>query len=139
MKRSFLFVFLSALFFVSCASKPKEQNDSQEVFTLPKEPEKICPFDDWKYMGFGQELPEWVEVLLSNELPEIKTTRYYMLFPDITLKDIMTLDIWEDTLDQAESKLQVKLQENPEYTVLQTFWVRTIADQQYHSMALLYK
>lgn len=138
MKRSYLSLLL-VLLFASCASTQKEQKVTQEDLTPISAPEKIYPFDDWQHMGFGQEVPEWVEVLLSNEIPEIKTTRYYMLFPDITLKDIMTLDVWEDTLDQSESKLKLKIQENSEYIVLQTFWVRTKADQQYHSVALLYK
>lgn len=65
---TFLFVILLMSIFVACASSKgiTKDNPANEEKSLEKE----VRFNDWKYKGFGYELPFWVEDAVDGKLTD---------------------------------------------------------------------
>lgn len=73
MRKIVQIIFLSLIFitFFSCATTSASANDESNLSSpsdikTPIEEEKLR-FDDWKYKGFGNELPLWVENAVDND------------------------------------------------------------------------
>lgn len=143
-----LFASIILIFFEGCAStpssvdneisSPSEIKNKQEVKKLRSKEDK---YDNWQYKGFGQDLPEWVEILLSDSLDaNKKLERMVKYFPEIESPNIAYVIIDSDNLDQAENQLKERIDElYSEYHLCDKFWVRRKSDKTYFSTAVLWK
>ena len=95
--------FLLLLLFSGCASSNKQK------------------YDDWKYMGFGKEIPEWFEFALKKNFGQLQK-----LIPEVhSRKDIIILKSSGKNLDQAENKNH-ELEESisDDFEFYDEFWTR---------------
>ena len=106
-EKIFLCALLSSLLFLSCASSP----------AAPIAEEKNTDrFDDWKYKGFGMNLPEWVENAVDGKLE--KTARHFGLDSE----QIQLFTGYGINVDQSEDKLKSEIPEGKK--LIDAFWVR---------------
>ena len=90
MKKIFFLSFLIvvAICFSSCASKPNisnfEENVTSESTDKKIKKNKNSLFEDWRYKGFGVELPAWFE---PAYLKDSKTVRKVLV--DFSEKDVI--------------------------------------------------
>ena len=68
----FLLAAFLALGFISCASNQVVTDSAAKKNN--KQTEEKLRFEDWKYKGFGKELPLWVEAAVDGDLPALKKT-----------------------------------------------------------------
>lgn len=126
MKKILLFTIL-VLCLVGCASTKvdntnttdvsiKENTQTEEKLPSSKKKENSY-YDDWKYKGFGQTLPTWInDAVYGKTISELKGCDY------------IAKQCHANNLDQAESSLKeaVKemLNEYPDYYFYDSFWVK---------------
>lgn len=126
MKKILLFTIL-VLCLVGCASTKvdntnttdasiKENTQTEEKLPSSKKKENQY-YDDWKYKGFGQALPTWInDAVYGKSVSELKGCDY------------IAKQCHANNLDQAESSLKeaVKemLNEYPDYYFYDSFWVK---------------
>ena len=117
-KMIFCILILAAVCaFTGCASTP-----SESVYKEKKQSEKKLRFDDWKYMGFGSEIPLWVEPALDGNISKIKK-----IIPELTEAQIEVRSANGINIDQAEEALnEIVMPEN--FSVYDSFWVRQSRD-----------
>ena len=114
--------------FFSCASLPErdgtslqsspdsnEASDSKDVKKTSKTKE-AGRFDDWKYKGFGMEIPEWVIPALDG-----KTSEVAKYFPQCDSEKIFVVLESGINVDHSEEKLKSKALAGK---LLDGFWVR---------------
>lgn len=141
MKRSFNIKFFCLVFIVLflCLESPlfaagKKQKKSDKAKNSVKtekveksektvKPEKNdARFDDWKYKGFGKELPEWIEAAVDGKEKEV--------LRKINLEGLEEIQIFTASginVDQSEEKLKNQLKEIQlpgEKKLIEAFWVR---------------
>lgn len=115
MKKIFQILCLLAIFmsFFSCATT------SENV-----QPEEKLRFDDWKYMGFGQDIPYWVETAVKGDSKLLKKT--VPEFSEVTYIEIICCS--GESLDLAEQGakelVNEKLTQNEDLIFFDSFWVR---------------
>lgn len=117
MRKIFSVLLPAAILLLSfgCASTPSASDTSHNE---KKRAEKKLRFDDWKYMGFGQEIPDWVEPASNGDIEQVKR-----LLPELAGAEIIILSDFGMNVDQAEESLS--LQEIPAgYSLFDSFWVR---------------
>ena len=108
-----VFVFTLMCCLVSCASVPASDGGKKQS----QQEEKIL-YDDWKYMGFGKEIPLWVDAALKNDSEKLK-----QLLPELSELNVITRTASGVNIDQAESSLlEAEIAEG--FSVYDTFWVR---------------
>ena len=130
--KNFIRLFLPLLLIISitsCATsgayKEKHQNDKRLLF------------QDWKYRGFGYELPLWFEAAykdnkleLEKQIPELKNKEFSVLRGD------------GKNSDQAEQNLKLKMAEmselSEEYKLYDSSWAMIDAGK-YVSLAVMIK
>ncbi len=77
-KTSFFISLLLLIFFlVACASNQVESDNTNTSVNVSSYKEnqqsnKKLRFDDWKYMGFGYNLPKWFEPALDENISKVK-------------------------------------------------------------------
>ena len=127
--RNFIRLFLPLLLVISISScatsgayKEKHQN------------EKKLLFEDWKYKGFGQELPVWFEAAYNDNLDELKN-----LVPELMDKEVTILRAEGFNSDQSEQSLKLKLAEKSEDFIFYDSGWAMIQAGKYVSLAILYK
>lgn len=123
LKRIIYFACIFVIFInVSCASKTSTSNSEQiekssEILTEEsKEKEEIIlMFDDWKYKGFNNEYPLWVEFAIKNDISNLQKVL------NITSENNINIIIHSGTnIDQLIHKLGNELSNESE--LIQT-WV----------------
>ena len=116
---------LLVIIFSSCATngtyKEKHQKD-----------EKLL-FKDWKYRGFGYELPVWFEAAYNDDEPGLKKA-----LPELQNKEVTILRGQGFNSDQAEQNLKLKLAEAEALTFYDSGWAMLDVNE-YISIAILYK
>ena len=96
--------------------------------------EKKLLFSDWKYRGFGYELPVWFEAAYHNNQIKLKN-----LIPELSDKEVTILRGEGFNSDQAEQNLKQLLAEaDSELLLYDSSWAMT-GDGKYVSLALYYK
>lgn len=78
-------------------------------------------YDDWKYMGFGIEIPEWYEYALRKNLNQLQK-----MIPEVnSKKDIIILKTCGKNLDLSEKKLQeLEKQISDDFVLYDDFWTK---------------
>ena len=106
----------------SCASSPAVENGTasgvQDVHKEKKQNHKKLLFEDWKYKGFGQALPDWFEAAYSANEAGIKKTEQ-------KLSDCEIVIIRGEGInsDQAERVMDLHKADIPEdFTLFDSYW-----------------
>ena len=126
MKRDLLFIFAIAFLFAGCASKTSDESTEISVpqieDTAKNTEEKLPPskYDDWKYKGFGTELPEWFDSAL--EYDDVAVKAGLKLSPETLIRIIITEGKDVDQCEQKFSEFPEELASD--FEVLQSFWAR---------------
>lgn len=121
-KKNVTLIILSvfSICFFSCASsenKPNEKN--QSLITIPEEVKKEIRFDDWKYKGFGYEMPIWVEDAIDGNLKNALTLIERGINPDHS----------ENKIAEKESQVDLGI-----YELIGSAWVREKLSGEYISI-----
>jgi len=133
MKKYIFYSPIFALFFVlisvfsGCASVPSDSS-----YIEKKQAEKKLQYDDWKYMGFGHQIPQWVEPAINGNIAKVKKA-----VEELSDAEILVFSARGVNIDQAEEALQeLEIPEN--YTVYDSFWVRqsSSSDKPYIAVAI---
>ena len=99
---------LIILSLTSCASNPSVENEkaagSQGVHKEKKQNPKKLLFEDWKYKGFGHELPVWFEAAYKGDLEEVQKK-----IADSQNRKIEIITAQGVNSDQAEKSLMNKI------------------------------
>ncbi|MCR4741743.1 MAG: hypothetical protein K5866_02570 [Treponema sp.] len=120
-KISLFFLILFSIVFLSCTStKTSEQEPVEEVLE-----EEIfgARFIDWKYKGFGNQLPVWIDAAYDKSCEEVKA-----IVPELSEKKIFILRVDSETLDQAELAVNKEAESGLAvgediYILYERFWV----------------
>lgn len=121
----------------SVSASTKSQNQKQNTNHTnknDKDSEKLR-FLDWKYKGFGQSLPQWVEFAVDENITSLKNE-----IPAFTEKtQIKIIKGFGINYDHADHKaLQILEENNPknsDYELFEHFWVKQNTDPQAQSQA----
>lgn len=124
---------LTLLFFIimlaSCAT-----TSAGDTHIEKKQGQKKLLFEDWKYRGFGQELPDWVEAAYHNKTDKIIDT-----VQELNEKEVLILRGEGVNSDQAERNLELAESGiSDEYTFFDSSWIRIKAGK-YVALAIYYK
>ncbi len=120
MKKIFRILCLIAIFmsFFGCATT------SENI-----QPEEKLRFDDWKYMGFGQDIPYWIEDAIKGDSEKLKNS-----VPE--LSDVTAVEIvccYGSSLDLAEQGakdfVNEMIAQKEELILFDNFWVREYIEE----------
>ena len=128
-------LLLTLLFIIAlsgCASAPEA--DSPGVHKEKQQKGKKLLFDDWKYKGFGQELPVWYEAAYKNSPEGIKK-----ILPQLFDKEIVIIRGEGINSDQAVRNMEMTGSElSSDYMLYDSGWARIDAGE-YVALAIYYK
>ncbi len=123
--------FLPLLFFImltSCATTSAGGNHIEK-----KQNQEKLLFEDWKYKGFGQELPVWLEAAFENDVPAIKK-----VVPEIADKEVEIIRAEGINSDQADKILKIKEEElTSDFILYDSSWA--LSGETYIALAVFYK
>ena len=123
--------FLPLLFFImltSCATTSAGGNHIEK-----KQNNQKLLFEDWKYKGFGQELPVWLESAFENDVPAIKK-----VVPEIADKEVLIIRAEGVNSDQADKILKIKEEElSSDFILYDSSWA--LSGETYIALAVFYK
>ena len=98
---------LFILCLTSCASTPSAEKEAgsgtQDVHKEKKQNQKKLLFEDWKYKGFGQELPVWLEAAFKSDPAAIKKQ-----VNELADREIQIVRAYGINSDQADKRLRQK-------------------------------
>lgn len=128
-KISIFFLILISIVFLSCTStKISQEEPVEEVEEVIEEDLFGKRYIDWKYKGFGSQLPPWIDSAFDNSIEEVRS-----IIPQLAEKKILILRVDSETLDQAELAINQGLEngislEGDIYTLYERFWVMLADD-----------
>ena len=129
--KTFFKTFLPLLFFImlaSCATTSAGGNHIEK-----KQNQEKLLFEDWKYKGFGQELPVWLESAFENDVPAIKK-----VVPEIAEKEVEIIRAEGINSDQADKILKIKEEElSSDFILYDSSWA--LSGETYIALAVFYK
>lgn len=124
-----LTLLLFIIVLASCAT-----TSAGDTHIEKKQGQKKLLFEDWKYKGFGQKLPDWVEAAYHN-----KTDKIIHSDGKLNGKELLILRGEGVNSDQAERNLELAESGiSEEYTFFDSSWVRIDAGE-YVALAIYYK
>lgn len=124
-----LILLLFIIVLASCAT-----TSAGDTHIEKKQGQKKLLFEDWKYKGFGQKLPDWVEAAYHN-----KTDKIIHSDGELNGKELLILRGKGINSDQAERNLELAESGiSEEYTFFDSSWVRIDAGE-YVALAIYYK
>ena len=124
-----LTLLLFIIMFASCAT-----TSAGDTHIEKKQVQKKLLFEDWKYKGFGQKLPDWVDAAYHN-----KTDKILHSVLELNGKELLILRGEGVNSDQAERNLEIaESGVSEDYTLFDSSWVRIEAGE-YVALALYYK
>lgn len=129
--------------FEGCATTTAASTENTSN-TNNKSSEVKLRFDDWKYKGFGKELPYWAEAAADSNTKYLKKN-----VPELNnAKKVIVLRGYGENSDQAvkaaENLYEEQKQEDSTLKLFDTIWVRQDinykkTEMPYISMYVLYK
>ena len=124
-------LLLPLLFIISLAAcATTSQNGSHKE--KKQEKEKLL-FDDWKYKGFGQELPVWLEAAFNNDALAVKK-----VVPELSDKDVLIVRAEGINSDQADKILKINEEElSSDFILYDSSWA--LSGETYIALAVFYK
>lgn len=113
--------------FTSCATTSGTNKEKHQS-------EKKLLFKDWKYRGFGYELPVWFEAAYHDNQIKLKS-----VVPELNEKEVTILRGDGFNSDQAEQNLKLLISEaDADFVLYDSGWAM-IDSEKYVSLAILYK
>lgn len=129
--KTFYRTFLPLLFFImlaSCATTSAGSNHIEK-----KQNDKKLLFEDWKYKGFGQELPVWLEAAFKNDVLAVKKA-----VPELSDKEVEIVRAEGINSDQADKILKIKEEElSSDFILYDSSWA--LSGETYIALAVFYK
>ena len=116
-----IFSLLIIILLNSCAttSENKSEAVTSSSYNQKKQKSKKLLFEDWKYKGFGQPLPDWFEAAYKSDVDEV---RRKITVPENHKIEIVTARGINS--DQANKSLWQKLVEKAElFELYDSTWV----------------
>ncbi len=131
MMKTIIKLLLPLLFIISLsACATTSQNGSHKEKKL--EQEKLL-FEDWKYKGFGQEMPVWLQAAFENDTSAIKN-----VVPELSDKEIAIVRAEGINSDQADKILKIKEEElSSDFILYDSSWA--LSGETYIALAVFYK
>ena len=133
MKNRF-YLFLPLLFLLllnSCASTPAGNSDN---YKEKKQSHKKLLFEDWKYKGFGQQLPPWFTPAYKDDIDGVKKTD-----GNLSGSEIVIIRGEGVNSDQADRVLKIKQEEiSSDFIFYDSCWA-SIGTGEYIALAVFYK
>lgn len=105
------------LFFAGCASNQLSNTENKQT-------EEKLRFEDWKYKGFGYELPDWVEPAIEEK--KSKVIKYQPELADSTVEIFSGRGINIDQADAAakEAASNAMAESGQIYELYDNYWVK---------------
>ena len=134
--RFFLIVPLLIIFSLcSCVSTPsvesRTETGTKDVHKEKKQNPKKLLFEDWKYKGFGQDLPVWFEAAYEDNVAKIKKN-----VEQLSESEVIIIRGEGINSDQAERVMDLQKETVPEgFELYDSFWAMT-GEGKYISLAL---
>lgn len=129
--KTLLKTFLSLLFIImlaSCATTSAGDNHIEKKQTS----EKLL-FEDWKYRGFGQEMPVWLEAAFENDVSAVKNA-----VPELSDKEVVIVRAEGINSDHADKILKIKEEElSSDFILYDSSWA--LSGETYIALAVFYK
>ena len=149
MKNNFFVVFLFVfIFFQSCATtniektdnnlqenssaqnKNKKSNKKSDAIYIEENAQNSekLRFSDWKYKGFGKDLPVWIDFVFDDNLKSL-----YQNYDEFSKEtEFVVIKGFGKNSDQAEDSAKLKLEEfkqnnndfEKKFTLFEHFWVK---------------
>lgn len=145
---SSIFALLIILSITACATTQEasvavSEQPSASVKNKKQNTEKLR-FDDWKYKGFGQELPVWVTFAVNGDNNNLKK----IIAKVDTVSTVTVLAGCGENADQADQAAKDSIQQlfsqDENYKYYDSFWVRENVevkktDKPYKAVYVYYK
>ena len=113
---------------ISCATTSTGDNHIEK-----KQNQKKLLFEDWKYKGFGQELPVWFEAAYKEDISAIQKT-----VPELSGHELVIVRAEGINSDQADKILKIKEEElSSDFIFYDACWA--LPGEKYVAIALYYK
>lgn len=112
----FLLIFLLA----SCASTPSSESSNSK-------------YDDWKYKGFGSDIPEWFEPASANNKAAVRRS-----LPELDSVEFLIFKETGVNVDQAQAKI-LESNDLSEYKLYDDFWVRKFGKSEEYTCVMIFK
>lgn len=141
MKKIYFLIFslVLMLYFEACASNQLESGTGS--IKNNQQADKKLRFDDWKYMGFGYQLPQWFQAALDMRISKVKKTDPLLQSSDI--KIFLGKGLNPDQADSAAREAYAKALESglEGYKLYDNFWARETDEVEfpYKSVYIYYK
>ena len=130
--KTFYRTFLPLLFFIvfiSCATTTAAGDNHIEKKQNPK---KLL-FEDWKYKGFGRELPVWFEAAYKDDVSEISK-----IVKELSGHELLIVRGEGINSDQADKVLRIKEEDlSSDFMFYDSCWA--LPGDKYIAIALYYK
>ena len=112
----------------SCATTSAGDNHIEKKQTS----EKLL-FEDWKYRGFGQEMPVWLEAAFENDVSAVKNA-----VPELSDKEVVIVRAEGINSDHADKILKIKEEElSSDFIYYDSSWA--LSGETYIALAVFYK
>ena len=131
---SLLLSLVLVMLLASCATTATTQTGAGDYNIEKKQSSKKLLFKDWKYKGFGQQLPPWFTPAYKDDIDGVKKT-------DGNLSDSEIVIIRGEGVnsDQADRVLKIKQEEiSSDFILYDTCWA-SIGAGDYIALAVFYK
>ena len=113
-------------------SSKKSKEELPGIYFINKQTKQKLRIEDWKYMGFGEELPSWVVPSLEGDEKAVK--KAVPLLKDSVIQILIAPGCNRDQADNAMHDL-----ETPEgYTLYDSFWIRVSDDKNKNALDMPY-
>ena len=131
-QKKLILLLLFCLMLASCATTGNAA--VQDIHKEKKQAQKKLLFEDWKYKGFGQELPVWFEAAYKNDISAIKKA-----IPQLSDLEIVIIRGEGINSDQADRNMELAAAEaEGEYELYDFSWGMT-GEEQYIALAIYTK
>lgn len=121
-----LVIFIAVVLCTGCASKD-ESKKSEVTVEAPVDISGPA-FDDWRYKGFGKEIPLWFFYAFEDDIAGVVESRNDLSEADIPSLEIFTGDALN--ADQAE-KLILQFLESHDCGCVDTFWAKLCDESEF--------
>ena len=68
-----IFLLFTIFFFISCSTTTNIEQNSSPLTIENKTPKEKLQFEDWKYKGFGNKIPQWSIYAYNNDIESLTT------------------------------------------------------------------
>ena len=106
----------------------------QDIHKEKKQAQKKLLFEDWKYKGFGQELPVWFEAAYKGDLSGVKKA-----IPQLSDLEIVIIRGEGINSDQADRNMELAAAEAEDQYELYDFSWGMTGEEQYIALAIYTK